>query len=140
MTTRIIQDWEKDNDYDFDTSVEILRKIAVDDYVTYCSRRERGEFTDDAYFQKRINEFDEKLVINNRGSKYVKLISDRSVWGFVVKKDSDKFKRGDILNGLHHGLHQPLTRLEETSSKNIRSSNGQDLCTYETIRRFNRCS
>lgn len=96
-TTRIIQDWEKDNDYDFDTSVEILRKIAVDDYATSCNRRERSEFLDDAYFQQQINEFDEKLVINNRGSKYVKLISDRSVWGFVVKKDSDKFKRGDIL-------------------------------------------
>jgi len=96
-TTRVLFDHDKQADYDFDTSVEILRKTAVDDYTAFCSRRERGEFTDDAYFQKRINEFDEKLVINNRGSKYVKLISDRSVWGFVVKKDSDKFKRGDIL-------------------------------------------
>ena len=32
------------------------------------------------------------------GSKYIKLIRDRSVWGFVVNTESDsKFKRGDIL-------------------------------------------
>ncbi len=96
-TLRIIQDWEKDNDYDFDTSLEILKKIAIDDYTTFMGRSaERSEGLDEEYFQGLINEYAEKFVISP-GRKYVKLISNRSVWGFVVKKDSDKFKRGDIL-------------------------------------------
>jgi len=32
------------------------------------------------------------------GSKYIKVISRNSVWGFIVSSDKDKkFKRGDIL-------------------------------------------
>jgi len=97
-TTRIIQDWEKDNDYDFDTSLEILKKIAIADYTAFMGNAaERSEGLDKEYYQGQINEYAEKFVINTRGSKYVKLINDRAVWGFVVKKDSDKFKRGDIL-------------------------------------------
>jgi len=97
-TTRIIQDWEKDNDYDFDTSLEILKKIAIADYTAFMGNAaERSEGLDKEYYQGQINGYAEKFVINTRGSKYVKLINDRAVWGFVVKKDSDKFKRGDIL-------------------------------------------
>ena len=81
----------------FDESVEIMRQVAVADYGTWCARRERSEFLNDEYFNTALKEFDEKLVVNTRGSKYVKLISGTSVWGFVVKKDDDKFKRGDIL-------------------------------------------
>ena len=97
-TTRMIQDWEKANDYDFDTSLEILKKIAIADYTAFMGNAaERSEGLDKEYYQGQINEYAEKFVINTRGSKYVKLINDRAVWGFVVKKDSDKFKRGDIL-------------------------------------------
>tara|TARA_R110000764_G_scaffold219493_3_gene307201 strand:+ start:1270 stop:1647 length:378 start_codon:yes stop_codon:yes gene_type:complete len=94
----MIQDWEKANDYDFDTSLEILKKIAIADYTAFMGNAaERSEGLDKEYYQGQINEYAEKFVINTRGSKYVKLINDRAVWGFVVKKDSDKFKRGDIL-------------------------------------------
>jgi len=97
-TTRMIQDWEKANDYDFDTSLEILKKIAIADYTAFMGNAaERSEGLDKEYYQGKINEYAEKFVINTRGSKYVKLINDRAVWGFVVKKDSAKFKRGDIL-------------------------------------------
>jgi len=96
-TTRVFSDWEKDVDYDFDTSVEILRKTAIDDYAALCASRERGEFNDNAFYEKQLKEYADNFTINTRGSKYVKLINKGSVWGFVVKKDGDKFKRGDIL-------------------------------------------
>lgn len=31
------------------------------------------------------------------GRKYIKVISNRSVWGFIMKEDDKKFKAGDIL-------------------------------------------
>ena len=82
---------------DFDESIEIMRQVAISDYAMWCDNRERSEFLNDDYFKKALNEFDENLVVNTRGKKYVKLISGTGVWGFVVKEDDDKFKRGDIL-------------------------------------------
>ena len=44
-----------------------------------------------------IAEFNDKLTYK-MGSKYIKVISGGSVWGFVVNTDKDKkFKCGDIL-------------------------------------------
>jgi len=74
-----------------------MRQLAVADYKKWCDQRDRSEFLNDEYFSERFKEFDESLVVNTRGKKYVKLISDNSVWGFVVKEDGDKFKKGDIL-------------------------------------------
>ena len=31
------------------------------------------------------------------GKKFIKIISGGSAWGFIVKEDGPKFKRGDIL-------------------------------------------
>ena len=31
------------------------------------------------------------------GKKFIKLVQDRSVFAFIVKEDTDKFKKGDIL-------------------------------------------
>lgn len=40
------------------------------------------------------------------GKKYIKIIKDRGVWGFVVRVDNDKtFKKGDILKAA--GYNQP---------------------------------
>jgi hypothetical protein len=44
-----------------------------------------------------IAEFDEGISYK-AGSKYIKVVTSNSVWGFVVNTDNDKkFKRGDIL-------------------------------------------
>jgi len=45
---------------------------------------------------RMIKEFAESLRVEE-GRKYIKVIKDNSVWGFIVKKDDDKFKAGDIL-------------------------------------------
>jgi hypothetical protein len=44
-----------------------------------------------------IEKFNNSIKVNY-GSKYVKIIKDNSVWGFIVNTDDDpKFRKGDIL-------------------------------------------
>jgi hypothetical protein len=45
---------------------------------------------------KRIEEFRSGLSIT-KGSKYLKIVTNGSVWGFVQRNDCEKFKAGDIL-------------------------------------------
>ena len=48
--------------------------------------------------QKRMTKrFNESLSFKS-GKKYIKVLHDRSVWGFIVNVDDDvRFKKGDIL-------------------------------------------
>jgi len=99
MRTRFVLDTESTlSDWnDFDAQVKELRRTAIADYATMLDGRERGEFANDEYYNSQLKEYGDNFTISNRGSKYVKLINGGSVWGFVVKEDGDKFKRGDIL-------------------------------------------
>jgi len=100
MTTRFLDNkhvWTEDEWNDFDGQIKELRRTAIADYEKWCDNRERSEFNNDEYYEGRLKEFADSFTINTNGRKYVKLISGNSVWGFVVKEDSDKFKKGDIL-------------------------------------------
>lgn len=46
--------------------------------------------------EEMYNRFCDTITIQE-GRKYIKIITDRCVWGFVVKEDDAKFKAGDIL-------------------------------------------
>ena len=47
--------------------------------------------------KKMIAEFNESISANE-GKKYIKIIRETSVWGFIVNTDDDKkFEKGDIL-------------------------------------------
>jgi len=46
--------------------------------------------------QRMTEEFNEKISVQV-GRKYIKIMTDHSVWGFVMKEDDKKFKAGDIL-------------------------------------------
>jgi hypothetical protein len=47
--------------------------------------------------KKMIAEFNEKITFK-MGNKYIKVVTNNTVWGFVVNTDNDKkFKKGDIL-------------------------------------------
>jgi hypothetical protein len=46
--------------------------------------------------RKMIEEFNKSLSYTD-GKKYIKIIRENSVWGFIVKDSDNKFKRGDIL-------------------------------------------
>lgn len=47
--------------------------------------------------EEMIAEFNDAIEVNV-GTKYIKVIIKRSVWGFIVNTDTDKkFRKGDIL-------------------------------------------
>ena len=73
-------------------------KLAIsDDY-----KRWTAPIADQSQYSKdRIDGFEDSLEVSE-GSKYIKIIrndgNQRSVWGFIVKSESDKkFLKGDIL-------------------------------------------
>ena len=100
MKTRFVDNkhiWTENQWNDFDAQIKELRRTAIADYKNWCDDRERGEFLNDEYYEGRLKEFADEFIINTRGKKYVKLINGTGVWGFVVKEDDGKFKKGDIL-------------------------------------------
>lgn len=61
-----------------------LKEYCVADY---------NNFIDNVDMQKRY----EDGFTFSKGKKYIKVMNSGSAWGFIVLKDDDKFKRGDIL-------------------------------------------
>jgi hypothetical protein len=64
------------------------------DYLRWTS----GNFTRELseVNERMIADFNETIRVEE-GSKYIKVITGSSVWGFVMKADDAKFKAGDIL-------------------------------------------
>lgn len=46
--------------------------------------------------KKMIEEFNQKVRVTE-GKKYIKIVAGNSVWGFIMKDDEGKFRKGDIL-------------------------------------------
>ena len=59
-----------------------------------------------AYRQEMIDEFNTRVRVTE-GKKYYKVIQGTSVWGFIVKEDGGKFRKGDILKAA--GWNAPAT-------------------------------
>ena len=59
-----------------------------------------------AYRQEMIDEFNARVRVTE-GKKYYKVIQGSSVWGFIVKEDGGKFRKGDILKAA--GWNAPAT-------------------------------
>lgn len=78
---------------DLNTAVEVLVEAIKTDYREYTLRG-KDEYSD--INKQMIEEFENGFEITE-GKKYIKVLSNRSAWGFVVKNDDGKFKRGDIL-------------------------------------------
>lgn len=70
-------------------AIQTLIEAIKNDYATYTN-------SDSEIRRKMIAEFNEKITFKE-GKKYIKIITDNSVWGFVVKDDDGKFRAGDIL-------------------------------------------
>ena len=76
--------------------LETLMETIKTEYKAFQKRGNAdGRYTE---IQKKMRkEFNEGLHYTT-GQKYIKIIKDRSVWGFVVNVDNDKkFRKGDIL-------------------------------------------
>ena len=78
----------------------LLENIKKDyfELTSRCARRKLytdGELTE--INKKMIAEFNDELQYKV-GNKYIKVITDRTVWGFIVNTENDKkFRKGDIL-------------------------------------------
>ena len=73
------------------TLIENIKK----DYYNWTLTCAKGELS--AINEKMIAEFNEGCTFVE-GRKYIKIINDRTVWGFIVAVDNDKkFNKGDIL-------------------------------------------
>jgi len=84
---------------DFNTAIENLLSNISEDYRAWNARSEYGDVC-------RADKFAKELTLSP-GRKYVKITNEEvsddgertssRVWGFVVKEDTNKFKKGDIL-------------------------------------------
>ena len=83
-----------------------IEKLVQDikaDFVKWATKGGKEELS--GYFKTKVDSFEDKITVKY-GSKYIKIISDGSVWGFVVNTDKHpKFKKGDILKAA--GYNQP---------------------------------
>jgi len=79
-------------------AMENLLENIKKDYAEWTMRGvlAKGETEYSDINKKMISEFNDGLTIQE-GRKYAKIVSSRSVWGFVQMADDNKFKAGDIL-------------------------------------------
>ena len=82
---------------------ELLVAIKTD-FIHWATKGGKEELS--GYFAEKVSKYDDMLEVKE-GKKYIKIISDRSVWGFIVKEDGPKFKKGDILKAA--GWNAPAT-------------------------------
>ena len=75
---------------EFNKAIDKLIVAIGDDYKLFNLRSEYG------YDAERVDKFRNELSVKT-GRKYAKILTDRSVWGFVQLEDDAKFKKGDIL-------------------------------------------
>ena len=77
--------------------INTLLDTIKQDYYDWTVRCKKGAENFSEHNLKMIQEFNDGLEVKE-GQKYIKVISNRSVWGFIVKTDNDKkFAKGDIL-------------------------------------------
>ena len=67
---------------------------AKEDYINMSTSNGKKELT--GYSKEQVDDWDNKIKVS-MGKKYIKIIKDTGVFAFVMKEDSGKFKKGDIL-------------------------------------------
>ena len=66
---------------------------AKDDYIRMSTSGGK-ELT--GYSLEQVEQWDNKTKVSE-GKKYIKIVQDTGVFAFVMKEDSGRFKKGDIL-------------------------------------------
>ena len=74
---------------------------AKDDYIKMSTSGGK-ELT--GYSKEQVDNWDNKTKISE-GKKYIKIVQDTGVFAFVMKEDSGRFKKGDILKAA--GYNKP---------------------------------
>ena len=76
------------------TQIETLKGKIKADYINWTTAGGTKELS--GYFKETVDNFDDSITVKT-GKKYIKIIRDNGVWGFIVKEDGPKFRKGDIL-------------------------------------------
>ncbi|MDA9373844.1 hypothetical protein N9R43_00460 [bacterium] len=79
-----------------ETQINTLIETIKADYLKFSSRgKEKCDLPD--HRVRMIENFNNGIEVKE-GRSYIKIMTNNSVWGFVVKSDDDKkFLKGDIL-------------------------------------------
>ena len=67
---------------------------AKDDYIKMSTSNGKKELV--GYSKEQVDNWDNKTKVSE-GKKYIKIVQDTGVFAFVMKEDSGRFKKGDIL-------------------------------------------
>ena len=80
------------------TQIETLKGKIKADYINWTTAGGTKELS--GYFKETVDNFDDSITVKT-GKKYIKIIRDNGVWGFIVNTDDDKlFKKGDIAEAI----------------------------------------
>ena len=79
-----------------DEGIKFLMAGAKADYENFHTSNGRKEIVPGSYGDTQLKEYDSKTRVDI-GRKFIKVVQDRGVFAFIVKEDTDKFKKGDIL-------------------------------------------
>ena len=74
---------------------------AKDDYIKMSTSGGK-ELT--GYSKEQVDNWDSKTKVS-QGKKYIKIVQDTGVFAFVMKEDTGRFKKGDILKAA--GYNKP---------------------------------
>ena len=66
------------------------------DYERFHTSNGRKEIVPGSYGDTQLKEYDSKTRVDI-GRKFIKVVQENTVFAFIVKEDTDKFKKGDIL-------------------------------------------
>ena len=84
-----------------DEGIKNLMAGAKADYVKWSTLGGK-ELT--GYSKEQVDNWDNKTKVTF-GKKYIKIVQDTGVFAFVMKEDSGRFKKGDILKAA--GYNKP---------------------------------
>ena len=74
--------------------IQTLLESIKQDYINWCTQDGRKELS--GYSKDQVDNWDSLMKVRE-GKKYIKIIRENGVWGFISKTDFKHFKKGDIL-------------------------------------------
>ena len=81
---------------DLNEGIENMMLGAKYDYENFHTSNGRKEIVPGSYGDTELKEYDNKTKVSF-GKKFIKVVQGNGVFAFIVKEDTDKFKKGDIL-------------------------------------------
>ena len=81
---------------DLNEGISNMMSGAKADYERFHTSNGRKEIVPGSYGDTQLKEYDSKTRVDI-GRKFIKVVQENTVFAFIVKEDTDKFKKGDIL-------------------------------------------